>query len=185
MFRRENQGESFDDDVAALRDRAGSTRRDQPESPEPSAGDQTTYSPPRQTWSPVQASSDPEQPVPVSSAPQRQPEVDPSSSVIAAQTSWDGTVQSSGSLHIHGNVSGQINADGDVFIAEGANVNAELRASSVTVAGTVEGSVECTGRFEVLPTGRVSANVAAPRLVVHEGAHVVGKLRMTKDGTSN
>jgi cytoskeletal protein CcmA (bactofilin family) len=185
MFRRENQGESFDDDVAALRDRAGSTRRDQSESMAQQSDDQTTYSPPRQTWSPVQSSSDPDQPAPVSSPPQRQPDVDASSSVIAAHTSWDGSVQSSGSLHIHGNVSGQINAEGDVFIAEGANVNAELRAGSVTVAGTVEGSVECSGRFEVLPTGRVSANVAAPRLVVHEGAHVVGKLRMTTDGTSS
>lgn len=178
MFRRENQGESFDDDVAALRDQAGSGRRDQGEAEQFASDDQTTYSPPRQTWSPVSTSTagdlDPEPPT-----MSRQPLDAGNASVIAANTSWDGQVQSSGSLHIHGNVGGQIRADGDVFVAEGASVSANVFAGSVTVAGTLEGAVECSGRFEVLPSGRVSADVAAPRLVVHEGAVVVGKLRMT------
>jgi len=177
MFRRDTQGESFDDDVAALRDQAGSDRRAQSDQDSLSADDQTTYSPPRQTWSPVTTESagdiDTEPP-----ASRMVPE--PSdASIIAADTSWDGNVQSSGSLHIHGHVSGQIRADGDVYVAQGASVAAEVHAGSVTVAGSLEGRVECTGRFEVLPSGRVSADVAAPRLVVHEGAVVVGKLRMT------
>ena len=179
MFRRENQGESFDDDVAALRDRVGSGRRGQDDAPADPGDEQTTYSPPRQTWSPVQ--STPESDTIGASAPPvaRQPVASAESSVIAADTSWDGSVQSQGSLHIHGNVSGQIHAEGDVYVAEGATVNAELRAGGVTVAGTLEGNVECSGRFEVLPSGKVSANVSAPRLVVHEGARVIGKLRMT------
>lgn len=179
MFRRENQEESFDEDVAALRDQVGSGRREQTESESLSGEDQTTYSPPRQTWTPVGAApaADPE-----SGAPAQRLAVDPANaSIVAPDTVWDGNVQSSGSLHIHGQVSGQIRAEGDVFVAEGATVNAEVHAGNVTVAGTLEGAVECTGRFEVMPSGRVAANVAAPRLVVHEGAAVVGKLRMTTE----
>jgi cytoskeletal protein CcmA (bactofilin family) len=182
MFRRENQGESFDDDVAALRDQAGTGRRVQSEVEPYSSDDQTTYSPPRQTWSPVHAESAGDidsEPLPTRAAPDQS-----EASVIAADTSWDGTVQSSGSLHVHGHVSGQIRADGDVFVAEGASVAAEVHAGNVTIAGSLEGTVQCTGRFEVLPTGRVSADVAAPRLVVHEGAVVVGKLRMTSSEDS-
>jgi cytoskeletal protein CcmA (bactofilin family) len=182
MFRRENPGESFDDDVAALRDRVGSGQRDQSDQSQDSSDDQTTYSPPRQTWSAVtQASETGLDP----SAPQQpawQPADTGNASVVAADTSWDGNVQSSGSLHVHGNVSGQIRVQGDVFVAEGATVNADVNAGGVTVAGTLEGTVDCSGRFEVLPSGRVSANVAAPRLVVHEGAQVIGKLRMTSGG---
>lgn len=177
MFRRENQGESFDDDVAALRDQAGTGRRAQSEVEPYTQDDQTTYSPARQTWSPVDTRSAGDidsEPPPTRTVPEQRV-----ASIIAADTSWDGNVQSSGSLHIHGHVSGQIKADGDVHIAEGASVAAEVHAGSVTVAGSLEGTVECTGRFEVLPSGRVSADVAAPRLVVHEGAVVVGKLRMT------
>lgn len=184
MFRRENQGESFDDDVAALRDRAGSSRRGPDEASEV-PDDQTTYSPPRQTWSPVQSTSASDSIGASTPPPSREPAGNTESSIIAADTSWNGNVQSQGSLHIHGNVSGQIHAEGDVFVAEGATVNAELHAGGVTVAGTLEGNVECSGRFEVLPSGKVSANVTAPRLVVHEGARVVGKLRMssTDDAT--
>lgn len=182
MFRRENQGESFDDDVAALRDRVGSGQREQDEPAQDSTDDQTTYSPPRQSWRPVTQSAesglDPVQP----QQPAWQPAENGNASVIAADTTWDGSVQSNRSLHVHGNVSGQMRVEGDVFIAEGATVNADVMAGGVTVAGTLEGTVECSGRFEVLPSGSVSANVAAPRLVVHEGARVIGNLRMTTAG---
>lgn len=182
MFRRENQGESFDDDVAALRDRVGSGQRDQTEQPADTSDDQTTYSPPRQTWSPItQTSTTEANPAPAQQSAW-QPTDSGAASVVAADTSWNGNVQSSGSLHVHGNVSGQVRVDGDLYIADGATVNAEVAAGGVTVAGTLEGTVECSGRFEVLPSGRVSANVAAPRLVVHEGARVIGKLRMTSGG---
>lgn len=182
MFRRENQGESFDDDVAALRDRVGSGQRDQSEQSADTSDDQTTYSPPRQTWSPVSQASAGELDATAQQQPAWQPSDAGAASVVAADTSWEGNVQSSGALHVHGNVAGQVRVEGDVYIAEGATVNADVYAGGVTVAGTLEGTVECSGRFEVLPSGRVSANVAAPRLVVHEGARVIGKLRMTSGG---
>lgn len=180
MFRRDNQEESLDDEVAALRDRAtaGSSRWDEPEPTPGVDDDRTTYSPPQQAWSPVRQAA--ELTGSSSSVPADRIAPDPGdASVIDANTALDGTVESSGSLHIHGRVSGQIRLDGDVFVAEGAVVVADVRAGGVTVAGTLEGTVECSGRFEVLPSGQVSANVAAPRLVVHEGARVMGALRMT------
>jgi cytoskeletal protein CcmA (bactofilin family) len=179
MFRRENHEETFDDDVAALRDKVGSGRREPADTEHYPGDDQTTYSPPQQSWTPVApAPRDEPESAPVAQRPATE---SGDASVIASDTAWDGNVKSSGSLHVHGQISGQIRADGDVYVAEGATVSANVHAGSVTVAGTLEGTVECTGRFEVMPTGRVSADVAAPRLVVHEGAVVVGKLRMTVD----
>jgi cytoskeletal protein CcmA (bactofilin family) len=188
VFRRDNQEESFDDEVAALRERAGagSSRWDDPEPTPGVESDRTTYSPPQQVWSPIRqaaemtGSSSTSTPAPSQNAPAARMAPEPGdASVIDANTSLDGTVESSGSLHIHGRVSGQIRLDGDVFVAEGAVVMADVHAGGVTVAGQLEGTVECSGRFEVLPSGQVSANVAAPRLVVHEGARVTGALRMT------
>lgn len=187
LFRRENQGESFDDDVSALRDQVGAGRREQTEPEQAAEEDQTTYSPPRQSWTPVtqtpQATSYQPQTPPPATTPE--PPEDGAASVIAQDTRWDGTVQSSGSIHVHGNVQGEIHAEGDVFIAEGASVTAAVRSGGVTVAGRLEGTVVCSGRFEVMPTGYVSADVTAPRLVVHEGAVVVGKLSMSADEQGN
>lgn len=179
LFRRENQGESFDDDVSALRDQVGAGRRDESGTQPDVDDDQTAYTPPPPSWSPSDTPAESTRYERIPQPASREPVEAGDASVIAPDTRWDGNVQSRGALHIYGSVSGQISAEGDVYVAEGASVSAEVRAGSVTVAGTVEGSVECSGRFEVLPSGRVSADVAAPRLVVHEGALVVGNLRMT------
>jgi len=106
------------------------------------------------------------------------PVVDAQTSVVAHDTTWKGDLQSSGSLHIHGVVDGALTAQEDIYIAEEAEVTATITATNVIVAGSVRGTIRCGSRFEVLPRGRVSAEVRAPTLVVHEGAIISGQVRM-------
>jgi cytoskeletal protein CcmA (bactofilin family) len=106
------------------------------------------------------------------------PTVDAQTSVVAHDTTWKGDVQSSGSLHVHGVVDGSLTAKDDVYIAEEADVDATITAANVIVAGNLRGTIRCSARFEVLPRGRVSADVQAPSLVVHEGATINGQVRM-------
>jgi len=106
------------------------------------------------------------------------PAVDARTTVIAHDTTWKGEMQSEGTVHIHGRYEGSILATDDIFVAEGAAVDATLTATNVTVAGVSKGTVRCDARFEVLPSGRVSGDVQAPTLVVHEGAVIAGQLRM-------
>lgn len=103
---------------------------------------------------------------------------DANTSVIAANTHWNGTLRSDGSLHIHGRADGELHAANDLFVAEGAEIDAELFADNVVVAGTVRGRVEARSRLEVLPAGHVAGDVKAPKLVVHEGARLSGQLKM-------
>lgn len=106
------------------------------------------------------------------------PAVDTFTSVIAHTTTWNGNLESSGSLHIHGRVEGSLNARDDIFIAEEAEVEAVVNAANVTVAGSVRGSVQCTERFEILPRGKVAGDIRAPIVVVHEGALIAGDVSM-------
>lgn len=106
------------------------------------------------------------------------PQVDAQTSVIAHDTVWKGDLQSEGTVHVHGRVEGAIRARQDVYIAEEADVDATVTATNVVVAGLVKGTVRCSGRFEVLPPGRIAGDVQAPTLVVHEGATVTGQFRM-------
>lgn len=103
---------------------------------------------------------------------------DSDTSVIAANTHWTGTLVSSGPVRIQGTVEGEITSESDIYVAEGASVEATLYAVNVTVAGSVDGEVQCTGRFEMLASGHLHGNVTAPTFVVHEGASVAGGLRM-------
>ncbi len=106
------------------------------------------------------------------------PAVDTETSVIAASTRWTGDLSSSGWLHVYGQVQGTLTARDGVFVAAEADVEATISADSVTIAGNVRGSIQCTGRFEILPHGRVIGDVCAPSLVIHEGAVMSGQISM-------
>ena len=112
-------------------------------------------------------------------APPLIPAIDMHTSVIAHSTAWSGDLQSSGSLHVHGQVEGSLTAKGSVFIAEEADVDAVIRAANVTVAGNVRGSIHCAERFEVLPRGKVAGEIHAPAIAIHDGAVVAGQISMT------
>jgi len=100
-------------------------------------------------------------------------------SVVAANARWEGTLQTEGSLVVHGQVKGTVRATHDVTIAEGSVVEAEIAAKNVVVQGTVRGRIEASGRLEIHPSGQVIGEVQAPSLVVHEGARLSGKLKMS------
>lgn len=106
------------------------------------------------------------------------PALDAHTSVIAHTTSWNGNLESSGSLHVHGRVEGTLSARSAIFIAEEAQIDAAVFAASVTIAGTVRGTITCADRFELLPRGRVIGDVRAPVIVIHDGAMLSGEIAM-------
>jgi cytoskeletal protein CcmA (bactofilin family) len=112
------------------------------------------------------------------------PSIDTQTTVVSHSTSWSGTLESAGSLHIHGRVEGSLTARDDIFIAEEAEVDATIVAASVTIAGQVRGSIHCSDRFEILPHGRVSADVRAPAVVIHDGALLAGEISMSASSES-
>ena len=86
------------------------------------------------------------------------------------------------SIHVLGKVQGTITANEDIWIAEGADVNATVTAQRVIVGGTLTGAAIASSRFEVLPSGQVAADVTSPISVVHEGATINGNFRVGGDG---
>ena len=113
------------------------------------------------------------------------PALDTETSVVAHGTAWSGNLESAGSLHVHGRAEGTLTARNSIYVAEDAEVDATLQASHVVVAGLVRGAVHCLERFEVLPRGRVSGDVHAPRVVIHEGAIIAGKVSMSAESVSH
>ncbi len=103
---------------------------------------------------------------------------DAATSVVSSNSNWNGVLRTEGSISVHGRAEGELHAASDVFVAEGAEVDAHIFADNVVVAGTVRGKVEARGRLELLAQGHVSGDVKAPRLIVHEGAQLSGQLKM-------
>jgi cytoskeletal protein CcmA (bactofilin family) len=132
----------------------------------------------RDRFTPYSVATASRMPEPEPPMPYVTPIADAQTSVIAHDTTWKGDLQSDGTIHVHGRVEGSIRAKQDVFVAEEADVDATITATNVVIAGLVKGSIRCGARFEILPQGRVTGEVQAPTLVVHDGAAVTGQFRM-------
>lgn len=95
--------------------------------------------------------------------------------IVGAGAKLEGTVVSAGSLRIDGQVKGQVNADGDVMLSAQSQVEADIRAQNVAVAGRFKGNIVVKGRAEIARGGRVEGNVTSKTLVVEEGAVFQGQ----------
>ena len=71
--------------------------------------------------------------------------------IVGQGAKLEGTVVSAGSLRIDGQVKGQVNADGDVMLSPQSQVEADIRAQNVSVAGRFKGSIVVKGRAEIEP----------------------------------
>jgi cytoskeletal protein CcmA (bactofilin family) len=104
----------------------------------------------------------------------------PSMTTIGADTSWSGTLRSESNVYLEGRVEGTLEVRDTVYIAERATIDARVKARSVVISGQLTGHVDCEGRLEVTPTGRLNGEVEAGSLVVHEGAILDGKFKMKR-----
>jgi cytoskeletal protein CcmA (bactofilin family) len=95
--------------------------------------------------------------------------------IVGQGAKLEGTVVSAGSLRIDGQVKGQVNADGDVMLSPQSQVEADIRAQNVSVAGKFKGSIIVKGRAEINRGGRVDGDVTSKTLVVEEGAVFQGQ----------
>jgi len=99
-------------------------------------------------------------------------------SVIGKGTEFKGTLKGRDSIGIDGKIEGKIQVKGNVIVAEGAIVKADIRAKSISIGGKVIGNVDCQGKVELLSSGGLEGNVKAHSLIIPKGAFFNGKCRM-------
>jgi cytoskeletal protein CcmA (bactofilin family) len=95
--------------------------------------------------------------------------------IVGQGAKLEGNVVSAGSLRIDGQVKGQISADGDVMLSPQSQVEADIRAQNVSVAGRFKGNIVVKARTEIAKGGRVEGNITSKTLVVEEGAVFQGQ----------
>ena len=102
--------------------------------------------------------------------------------IVGATAKLEGNIVSAGSLRIDGNVKGQINADGDVTLSPQSQVEADIRAQNVSVAGRFKGSIIVKGKAHLARGGRIDGNITSKTLVVEEGGLFHGQSIMDASG---
>ena len=81
-------------------------------------------------------------------------------------------------LQINGKFDGALEAKGNLSIGERAQVTATIRGESITIGGTVSGTITALSRIELLATARIKGKLASPRVIMQDGAIVDGTLEM-------
>ena len=99
-------------------------------------------------------------------------------SVLGSGIIWKGNLRGSGGVRIEGAFEGDITVRGMVIIGETGRVTCQnLKANSVIVAGTVNGSITAE-KLDIRSTGRVWGDVSVVALATEEGAFLRGQVRM-------
>ncbi|MBN1373507.1 MAG: polymer-forming cytoskeletal protein [Anaerolineaceae bacterium] len=99
-------------------------------------------------------------------------------SVLGPGIVWKGNLRGSGGVRIEGAFEGDITVRGLIVIGETGRVICEmLKANTVVVAGTVNGSITAE-KLEIRGTGRVWGDVTVVSLATEEGAFLRGQVRM-------
>jgi cytoskeletal protein CcmA (bactofilin family) len=105
--------------------------------------------------------------------------------IVGAGARLEGNVVSAGSLRIDGQVKGQINADGDVALSQQSQVEADIRAQNVSVAGRFKGNIVVKGKAHLARGGRIDGNITSKTLVVEEGGVFHGQSIMDAGAVSS
>ncbi len=103
---------------------------------------------------------------------------------LGRETALKGRLRFTDSVSIRGRFEGEIDADGFLFVEDGADVRANIRVHSIVIGGIVHGNIVAEGRVEMLPGGRVFGNVKAAKIRIADGVVFEGKCEMVKNASN-
>lgn len=98
--------------------------------------------------------------------------------VIASGLAVKGDLNSDNDILVDGTVEGSIVTKGNLIIGQPANINGNLQARSVTIAGQLNGDVDATEAVILEASAHLEGNVTAPQLSIASGAYLRGKVTM-------
>jgi len=98
--------------------------------------------------------------------------------VIGPNIRIQGELSGDEDLVVEGRVEGKISVSKGLRVGPQAQVNAEVKAHHVTIAGRVVGNVVAVDKVEILPSGILEGNIRAPKIAIAEGAQFKGSVDM-------
>lgn len=99
--------------------------------------------------------------------------------IISDSSNFQGNIETGGTLIVHGSVRGIIRCS-SLEILKGGDVDANVEAENVSVAGKFEGEMSCNGRLSVLSTGKVIGDISYGKLSIESGGQLDGNLSKCK-----
>lgn len=105
--------------------------------------------------------------------------------VIGPSIEIDGDLRGEEDLIIEGSVKGTVRLKANsLTIGAKGRVTADVYAHSITVDGTMKGDLYASERLVIRKSARVQGNIAAPRVMLEDGAKFKGTVEMDPESDS-
>lgn len=98
--------------------------------------------------------------------------------VIGEGLTIEGELTGDEEVVVHGTLRGALTTSDALSVATGGVVEADLTASSVTIAGQVTGNVTAQERVDIQAGGRLVGDVKSARFTIADGASFKGSVDM-------
>jgi cytoskeletal protein CcmA (bactofilin family) len=102
--------------------------------------------------------------------------VDPGRAVLGGGLALRGEITGEGDFHIYGRFEGEIDVSGRVVVSEAGQVDANINAASIVIAGKVRGNLSASTHLDILPTGILTGTLKAGSFSAAEGSSVKGDI---------
>lgn len=94
--------------------------------------------------------------------------------IIGKDTVIDGTLRSTGNIHISGTVKGNVDVQGRTVVMPGGAVEGEIVSTSAEIGGKVKGQVSVKERLVLKASAVVDGDLKTSKLVIEDGASFSG-----------
>ena len=91
---------------------------------------------------------------------------------------------SAGILRVNCHVKGEIRCAGTLVVGEQGELEADIQAKSISIAGKLKGSIHATERIEIKEHGVVLGEIDTPCLIVEPGGYFSGACHMPTPGAA-
>jgi len=119
-----------------------------------------------------------------SAAPPATGRSDHETSFFGTKLSVKGKVSGGGNLIVMGKLEGEFELNGELVVAPSAVVSGEVKAVTVTVSGSLSGTLTAREKIHLEKSAVVSGRLHSPRLSMVEGATFNGEIEMPKPSES-
>ena len=98
---------------------------------------------------------------------------------IPAGTTFTGNIDTMGGVRVDGTVKGNVKAGGDITIGVDGEIDGNVSAINVNIAGKIHGNLTATGAVQMLNGSKLTGDLTASSFAIENGAYYKGKCMIT------
>jgi cytoskeletal protein CcmA (bactofilin family) len=100
--------------------------------------------------------------------------------LIGKNTTFQGNIETVGTIRIDGKVNGEIKVEGDIYIGKDSEIIGNVYTKNIFLSGKVQGNIEAQGLLNATSTAEIYGDIFVQNLITSEGSIFEGKCKMVE-----